>query len=105
MFGNSGRAACVWNPPGWETTCRPETTLTSENPIAAFEATLTFAHRRVGVRAQTLFTVTSRDPKPTVTGPSTKCVFVASIWTYEELPADRAVGLTVAMNGAALPTG
>ena len=76
-------------------------TLISEAPTVAPEATTTFATSRVGLCTHTRRTVTSFDPSPTVTCPSTKLVFEALISTAAEDADGSVVRLTFEITGAA----
>src|SRR5262249_47737273 len=82
----------------------PEITLISESACDAFPATATLAIARVGLSTQTRRTATSAEPKPAVTRPSTKLVFVPVISIAAVAPAGSAVRLT-AETAAAGPAG
>src|ERR1700686_4990501 len=82
--GSDGPAAWIWNAPDCEAIWNPEITLTSEMPMAAPDATATLAIRWVGLSTQTRRTDISEVPNPTVTCPSTNCMFTAVMSTREE---------------------
>src|SRR5579863_136713 len=88
----AGAEPWIWNAPACSITCIPETMLTAKAPGVALGVTTTSAARCVGLNTQTRLTVTSLDPNPTDTWPSTNCVPEVTMSTLAERGApNRAV--------------